>query len=376
LKKPVLILILAVVALSAATFFWISRNPGKTAGPGTHTGTVEAQEVAVSFRIPGHVESVLFEEGDYLSEGQILAVLDTASLSLETGRARAALNVARSRLATARAKATYIKKTVQAQINAAEANLDKLESGLRPQEVEAARQGVEKARAEAANAQAGAQRARNLFAKGVIPLTRLEDAQTAEQVSHAALQSARENLDIAETGTRAEDIRAAEATLGMARARREEVQAAVLEAQSLENEIKVLESELGLALTRLEHATLRAPLSGVAMTKSVEQGENVSAAHPVTTIADLSQIKVRFYVPEDGLGTLNLGDRITVLSDASPGEQFEGRISFISEQAEFTPKNIQTKEERTKLVYMIKGLAPNPDRKLKPGMPVDVILGD
>ena len=136
----------------------------------------------------------------------------------------------------------------------------------------------------------------------------------------------------------------------------------------------VSDAGTALASIRLDQATLKSPLAGVALTKVIEPGENILAARPVTTIADLSEIKVRFYVQEEELGGLKLGDPVRIISDSSPESPFLGHISFISDRAEFTPKTILTKEERTKLVFMIKAEAANPEEKLKPGMPVDVTL--
>jgi len=375
MKKRAAIAVLVVLAAGAAAFVFYKKSVSTANGGFAHTGTVEAVEVAVSFQIPGQVSSVLFEEGQTIQQGQVLAVLDTVSLSQEVIRTEAALATAVSRLATARANSGYLEKSVKAQISGAEANLQKLLDGLRPQEVETARLSVEKALAEAERTGKEARRIQTLYEGGVVPLARWENAKAAAQVAEATLLSAREALDLAESGSRREDIQGARAALEAARARREEVQAAVLEAQALENEIKLREADVRLSSIRLDHATLQAPAAGVALTKSIEPGENVPAAHPITTIADLSEIKVRFYVPVDSLGALSTGDTVTVLSEASPGERFQGHISYISDQAEFTPKNILTKEERTKLVYRLTALVPNPDRKLKPGMPVDVLTG-
>jgi len=375
MKKKAALAVIIVLAAGAAAFVLIKKSGGGGKNGFAHTGTVEAVEVSVSFQIPGQVAAVEFEEGQTVREGQILAHLDTVSLDQELIRTQAALATAASRLATARASAAYLRKSVDAQIRGAQANLQKLVDGLRPQELETARQSVEKALAEAQRTEKEAQRVKTLYEDGVVPLSRWENAQAAAQVADATLRSARESLDLAEIGTREEDIQGARAALEAASARLEEVQAADLEAKALESEIKIREADVTLASIRLGYATLRAPVSGVTLTRSVEPGENIPATRPVTTIADLSEVKVRFYVPADTLGTLNTGDRVTVLSDATPGERFQGQISYISEQAEFTPKNILTKEERTQLVYMVKAAIPNPGRKLKPGMPVEVLVG-
>ncbi len=374
MKKTVAVVILAVAAIALLTFFFFYGGSGGNGSSFAHTGTVEAVEVTVSFQIPGKVASVTFEEGETIREGQILASLDTLSLIQELTRARAAHAAAVSKLATSRARAEYLRKSVNARIKGAEANLQKLLSGLRPQEVEAAKQAVERTRAEAERAEKEANRIKRLYEDGVVPLARWEDARAAAQVAKAALISAGESLEMAELGSRREDVQGARAAFQEARAQLEEVQAAELEAQSLESEVKLREADANLASIRLSHATLEAPVSGIALTRIVEPGENILAAGPVTTIADLSEVKVRFYVPEGDLGSLRLGQTVHIISDSFPDRQLEGRISYISEQAEFTPKNILTKEERTKLVFMVKVLAPNPDTVLKPGMPVEVVL--
>lgn len=373
MKKKAALAVIIVLVAGIAAFVLFKKSGGDGSGF-AHTGTIEAVEVIVSFQIPGQVASVNFEEGQTIRQGQVLAILDTVSISQEVIRAQAALDTAVSRLGTARARTGFLKKSVDAQIKGAEANLRKLVDGLRPQEVEAARQSVEKALAEARRAEREAQRVKRLYDEDVVPLSRWDNVRAASQVAEANLRTARESLELAEIGTRQEDIQGARAGLESARARLEEVQATELETQTLENEIKLWKADVNLASIQLDRTVLRAPVSGVALTKTIEPGENIPATRPVTTIADLSEVKAKFYLPADMLGSLSTGDSITVLSDASPGERFQGRVSYISEQAEFTPKNILTKEERTRLVYMVKAVVPNPGRKLKPGMPVDVLV--
>ncbi len=374
MKKKAIIPVLVILAASAGYAAWHSGQQKASSNTFAHTGTVEAVEVAVSFQIPGKVETVLFEEGASVQEGRPLASLDRETLDEEVTRARAALQSAQSRRETAKARALFLEKAVQAQIRGAEANLEKLTAGLRPQEVETARQNLEKAQAQADRARDEAARALKLYEEGVVPRVKMENALTTAQVAEATLSSAREALDLARSGTREEDLRVARATLQSAQARSEEVRAARLEARAAGDEVQLREAEVRLALARQGYATLLAPLSGVVLSRNVEPGENVPAGRPVFTLADLSRVKVRFYIAAEELGTLKHGDPVRVISDSFPAESFEGQVAFISEQAEFTPKSIQTREERTKLVYMVRALVPNPDRRLKPGMPVDAVL--
>jgi HlyD family secretion protein len=131
---------------------------------------------------------------------------------------------------------------------------------------------------------------------------------------------------------------------------------------------------LSLAETRLGQATLTAPMSGLVLAKHAEPGEMLAPGAPVVTIARMDEVWLRGYIPEADVGRVVIGQRARVTADAWPGRALEGRVSFISSEAEFTPKNVQTEKERVKLVYRIKITLPNPKGELKPGMPVDAII--
>ncbi|HQB39600.1 MAG TPA: efflux RND transporter periplasmic adaptor subunit, partial [Deltaproteobacteria bacterium] len=131
---------------------------------------------------------------------------------------------------------------------------------------------------------------------------------------------------------------------------------------------------LSYADERLSQAVLTSPLSGVVLAKHAEAGEILAAGSPVITIGKMDEIWVRGYVPENELGRIKPGQSAKVTVDTWPGRVFEGRVSFIAQQAEFTPKNVQTEKERVKLVYRIKITIPNPDMALKPGMPADAVI--
>jgi len=128
---------------------------------------------------------------------------------------------------------------------------------------------------------------------------------------------------------------------------------------------------LALARTRLSYATVFSPLSGTVLSKNAEPGEFVAAGTPVVTVADLREVWLRGYIPETDLGKLRLGQEVAVTTDSYPGKKYEGRVTFIAQEAEFTPKSVQTQKERVKLVYRIKVTIANPAAELKPGMPAD-----
>ncbi len=131
------------------------------------------------------------------------------------------------------------------------------------------------------------------------------------------------------------------------------------------------QAALAAAETQLSYAAVYSPLRGVVLSKNIEPGEYVAPGTAVVTIGDMTNIWLRAYIEESDLGPVKVGQRAWVTADAWPGQRFEGRVSFISQEAEFTPKNVQTQKERVKLVYRIKIDITNVDMKLKPGMPAD-----
>ncbi len=133
----------------------------------------------------------------------------------------------------------------------------------------------------------------------------------------------------------------------------------------------VAKAALDTAQIQLDNATIRAPLSGVILVRAIEPGELAAVGTPIVTMADLSAVKLVVYLAEENIGKVSLGENVSVSVDSYPGQTFTGKITYISDQAEFTPKSIQTKEERTTQVFGVKIEIPNPDQKLKPGMPAD-----
>jgi HlyD family secretion protein len=371
-KYIILFVLLLLVAGSYTVYRFLFQNNSE--GVLTYTGTVEVVEVLPSFQIAGKVNRVSFEEGQAIEPAQILATVDDAELSGQHSKAKANLEAVRSRLESLRTYARYLTRSVEARIKAAQADLNKVSRGPRPQEVESARQAVNQAQAQYELTTEKAERTEKLYQQEVIPLVRRDEALRAAEAAEAVLRQAEEALDLAEEGSRQEDVEIARASLASAQAERERVKRAWMEVTSAEYQVELAEAELRLAETRLDHATVRSSISGIVLSKSIEVGETALPGSPIASIADLSTVRVRFYVEEERLGHLNLGGTVKIRSDSFPEKSFTGKISFLSDKAEFTPKTIQTREERTKLVFLAKVTADNPGQALKPGMPVDVIL--
>jgi HlyD family secretion protein len=320
-KKGIIVALLLAIVLAVVIYARRAPKEG-TAGAIRISGNVELTEVQVSFKVPGRVLSRLVDEGVVIKRGDIVAKLEDAEL-------QDALRLA------------------QADADAAAATLAELEAGSRREEVAQGEALLARAEADAARQAADYQREVALYAKEVIPKRELDSARAATDQASATVRERREALKLLRKGARRERIDEARARLKGAQAR------------------------VSTAKERLGYATLSAPISGVVLSKSVEPGEQVAAGTPVVTLGDMEQCWLKGYIPETELGRVKLGQRARVTTDSHPGRVFEGRVSFISSEAEFTPKSVQTEKERVKLVYRIKISLNNPGMELKPGMPAD-----
>jgi HlyD family secretion protein len=204
--------------------------------------------------------------------------------------------------------------------------------------------------AEAGRLERDAARMEQLFKREVIPLKELEAARAGRDASTAAVREANERLRLLRNGPRPDAVQEKRARAAAAGA------------------------GLSLAETRLSQSVLTAPLDGLVLAKHAEPGEMLVPGAPIVTVGKMDEVWLRAYIPESELGRVKVGQKARVSVDTWPGRIFEGRIGFISSQAEFTPKNVQTEKERVKLVYRIKIFLANPRMELKPGMPADAVI--
>lgn len=321
MKKVVVLAALVLLALAVAAYLRHAR-PGKSGEALRISGNVELTEVQVSFKVAGRVSARLVDEGAQVRQGELVARLEDAELS--------------DALQSARADA-----------DAAAATLAELEAGSRREEVAQGEALLARAEAEADRLATDYGREQALYAREVVPKRELDAARAANDEARASVRERREALALLRKGARQERIDEARARLAGARAR------------------------VSSAKERLGYATLLAPLTGVVLSKSVEPGEQVAAGTPVITLGDTGQCWLKGYLPETELGRVKLGQQARVTTDSHPGKVYPGRVSFISSEAEFTPKSVQTEKERVKLVYRVKVTLDNPGMELKPGMPAD-----
>jgi len=240
--------------------------------------------------------------------------------------------------------------TARARLAEAAAALENLLAGARTEEVRQAELAVTQAQANLDAARLAEEAARETLADRLAAITALDTARTALHSARAQVRSAQARLDLLLAGTRTEEIRAAVKQVEQAR------------------------EALRLARVQRGHAQIAAPTDGVVKTKVVEGGEVVAAGAPIVVLLDASRPWLRVYIPEARYGAIRLGDRANVTVDSFPGEVFHGRVIEIASEAEFTPKNVQSPEERLKLVFGVKIDLTGSGEKLRPGMPADAVL--
>lgn len=289
------------------------------------SGTIECTQVQVASQVPGRIIKFPAREGAVLKEGDPVAALDPTDYEFKRDEARAGL--------------------AQAQ-----AQLDLLLAGSRDEDIARARDLVREAQASATAAEADFQRVKQVFEKKSATPKQMDEARARFDRTTAALSAAEQNLSRLLRGNREEEIRAARARLDQGKAR------------------------LALAEKAVADCVVTSPLAGVVTTRIREEGEVVGAGAPLVTVSRLDEVWLSIYIPEDLLPRVKPGQAARVKVDGDPAFR-EGTVTFISPEAEFTPKDVQTPEERAKLVYRVKITLPNPDGVFKPGMPGDGYLG-
>ncbi len=314
--------ILALALISGLLYYWLTQNKGEEGTFIRISGNIEATEVNVGFKISGRIVKLFVQEGDQVTKGRILAKLDDEDLLQRVELAKAALR-------------------------SNQARLEKLLAGSRPEELREAEAALQQAQHDFENKQIQHERMKTLYEKRVIAKESQDNAETAYKVAKSSVERAKESYLLVQEGPRKEDIEDARAQVEQTRA------------------------SLKFAETQLAYTVLFSPMSGVIHVKSAEIGEVVNPGTSVLTLVDIENIWLKSYIPEPDLSRIKWGQEVVVTTDVRPRKEYRGRISFISSQAEFTPKQIQTEKERVTLVYRIKVDIANPGRELKPGMPAD-----
>ncbi len=314
--KHVLIAACAALVLAAC---------GTATGAIEASGTIEATSVQVSSKSSGEILHLDADEGSRVKRGDILAVIDHAILDIQLGQEKSGVDLA-------------------------QAQLDLLTSGARGEDLAQAREALNEANENLANAQEDFQRMDSLFKAGAATRKQRDDAETRFTTAKAQANAAEQGLKKLQNFARPEEVKAALARLDQ-------------EAFA----VRLLEKTI-------RDCTVHSPTDGIVTEKLVEEGELAAPGSGLFVVTDLDTVKLTIYVPETDLGNIRLGQKARISIDSRRGTTFPGTVTYISPVAEFTPRDIQTRDERVKLVYAVKVEIPNPDGVFKPGMPADASL--
>jgi len=373
-KKKLILLIPVVVIAGVLTYRYVKQRIEHDPNVIRVSGNMEVTDVELSFRIPGWVERRTVSEGQVVQAGQEVAALDRTELAQEVELRKREVAAARAALAELEAGSRPEEiAEAEALVAQAKARVAELEAGSRPQEVAAAKAAVARAQADADYRKTDLARMEKLHKSGAATDQELDTSRTAYDVADARLREAQEQLKLVEEGPRVEQIEQAKAALAQAQQRLALVKKGPRQETIDQARARLQQAEQALAIgqTRLTYTTLVSPASGLVLSENVEGGEYVAAGTPIVTVADLNNIWLRAYINETDLGRVKVGQAVRVTTDTYPGKVYEGCITFIASEAEFTPKNVQTPKERVKLVYRVKITVANPNMELKPGMPAD-----
>lgn len=390
-RPPRPLMIVAFVALAAGLAlagwtWWRDRQNARDLIQAS--GRIEVTEVNVSSKVTGRVTKRYVDEGTDVKAGQLIADLEGEELEAQLRQARATLQSAEARLLQARITFRVEPTMVRTQIRQAEENLRAteerlglLKAGSRPQEIEEGRANLRQNQAREEMARLTRDRYRGLLTDGAVAKQDLDRAESDSQAAEAAVRATREHLGMLEEGSRVEDIRAAQADRDRAAAALEAARANAATLDLRQQDVHVAEAAVREAEanvrrleTQVSELKVFAPLDATVLTKAVEDGEVVAAGKPLVLLGDLDHPWIKVYVTETEVGKVMLGAPARILVDSFPQQPFRGTVTWIADQAEFTPKNIQTKEERVNLVYAVKITIDNAQRKLKSGMTADAEL--
>jgi HlyD family secretion protein len=385
------------------------------------SGRVEGDEYNAGARISGKVDRILVKEGDEVMKGELLGYIYSEQLKAQLGSAKEEVRIWQNKILQAEAQLIQSKADTEARVKQATANLNvnhsqlnKAESAYRQSiaQLDRSRIDVTQAKLDYDQAQANLNKAKatldynakeferhkNLFKEDAIAKTRfdavetqyiaaredLKLAQKQVEKARAGIESSRRNMNIAHAnvdmgsagikeGNSAID--AGQATVNLARVGIYDIDLKQKEVNNANRMLEKARKALDSAKADLEDSRVYAPINGIVVSKVVEPGEVVAGGTPLVTIIDMDALFLRVFLPTAKTGKLKIGNPVKIRPDALPSEEFQGYVYQISSKSEFTPKNVETKDQRAKLVFSVKiRIKDNKDRKLKPGMPSEATI--
>jgi HlyD family secretion protein len=396
-------IVLLVVVAIAATAWYLAQPQAQAGGALSASGSIEATTVTISPEVAGRVTAVNAAKGDDVAQGDVIVTLDGSLLEAQRAQAEAAVAVAAANVkgadanvAAAAADATRAeaavgaaeaaKTTASSAVDGARATLKLARAGASSAQLAVARSQVNQAQA----AYRGARDAYAALSSAERKTPAGRTAKATRDTAKAAIATARAQYNLLAAGSRSQQVDGAKAAVDAARAQvtaaSRQVDAAAAQGDAAKARVDGARAAADAARAQQQAAiaglavidaqasrlTMTAPVSGTVMTRSIEPGEVVSPGASLMELADLGHLTVTVFVPEDRYGEVSLGQPVTVTVDSFPGETFTGKVSRIADQAEFTPRNVQTVEGRKSTVFAIELALDDTGGKLKPGMPADV----
>jgi len=384
MKKTIWIVIVIAVLGAAGLLAYRTLHPEAT-NKIVVSGNIELTQVDIAFKTSGRLIERTVNEGDVVQKGMVIARLDREQLLHQRDTAVAALATAEAQFSESGTALKWQQETMQADLqlknadlNAAQSQLLQLQNGARPQELQQSQAAVAAAQSQYDGAKKDWERAQTLYKNDDISTSQYDQFRTRFESAEANLKQVKEQANLVQAGPRSETIESAKAQVERARAALRGGQANGIETTRREEDIVArrgdierAKSQIALIDSQLADTIAVSPINGIVLVKAADVGEVLAPGTSVVTVGDMEHPWLRAYIREQDLGRVKLGDKVKVTTDSYPGKVYDGHVSFISSDAEFTPKQIQTAEERVKLVYRIKIDVDNSSHDLKSNMPAD-----
>ncbi len=335
MKKKIIIIIFLILFVGVGLLVYFGQQSNRQREL-FYSGTIETTQANLSFQVPGRIDKINVQEGQTVTTDQIIAQLDPVELESRRTQAQANLEKAQKAKLQLETVLNIYRKTLPAEVARATANTKSAKDTLR-------------------DAERNYQRFEELFGKGVVTEKERDTLKLNYDVARSRLAESESILKLAQ------------GNLVKIDAAKQDIDAAI-------PQINAAQALLAQASIQLGYTQLKSPMNGMVTSRNIEPGETVTPGREVITISDLSRVDLKIFVDETEIGKVIPGQPVDVKVDTFPGKIYRGSISFISPQGEFTPKIIQTKKERVKLVYLVKVSIPNPNYELKTGMPADAWL--
>lgn len=374
-KSPIIVgVLIAAVLLGTGYALW---NRVGSKGSIVVSGIVEADDIHVGSKVGGRVLKVVAREGQTVKEGEVLVLLEPRELDASLAEAQATLRQTQAKLAllTSGYRQEEIEQA-EAVARQGQAELNQMVAGPRQQEIDQARADWLAAKAQAENSLKLMRRMNDLAKRDLIAKQDFDDAQARAEESEQKMKSARERFDLVLAGTRQEEVERARQRLAEAEAKLRQMKSGFRkeEVAQVKAEVEAARARVEVIRTQLDETVIKAPVDAVVEVLDLEPGDLVGAGKPVATLLRTNSLWVRAYAPEEKLGFIKTGAKVTVRVDSFPNRDFTGHVRRVSRQAEFTPRNVQTWEERVLQVFQTEVVIDDPEHVLRPGMNADVTI--